>query len=119
MQCASDEFLPRAGFAENANASFCRCDAVNLGHNSFHRLAGPDDFVITESLAKLAVFCLKPLQLQGISNCEQELVGRDRLLKKIDCTQLGCAYRHFDLRLTGHHHYGSGNALSSKLFKQR
>src|SRR3954467_5816548 len=61
MKRPRDPFFAGPGFTQNANASFGCPHTVNLGHNRFHCLTGPDDFVMSETLAELAVLCLEAL----------------------------------------------------------
>ncbi len=99
MQGPRHQFFSGAGLAENANPSLTGGHPLDLRHHPAHRLALPHDFVLAEALTKLAVLGLQPLKLERIVNCEQQLLGRNRLLEKIKSAETGGAHCHLDMRL--------------------
>src|SRR4029434_1659412 len=80
---ASYEFLASSGFPKNADAGFSGGDPLNLGHDFLHGLTGPDHFVLSQALPKLAIFCFEVLQLQNIFDGEKKFVGGDRFFEKV------------------------------------
>ena len=119
VQRARRQLLAGPGFAVDADAGLAGGDALHLGHHAAHGVAGPDDLMLADALAQLAVLVLQPLQLKRVLHRQQKLVRRDRLLQKIDRTQARRPHRHLDVRLSGHHHHGSRDAVGTQVFQQR
>ena len=49
---------------------------------------------------------LQMLQSERVFNGQEQFLGRNRLLEKIDCAEARCAHRHFNRGLPKHHHEG-------------
>ena len=119
VQRARDQFLARAGLAQDAHAGFAGRHALHLRHHAPHRVAGPNDVVLAHALAQLPVLLFQARQLRDVRQRQQQLIGRERLLEKIRRAQPGGANGHRDVRLPGHHHHGRRDARRAQLFEQR
>ena len=97
------QFLAGAGLAENAHARFGRGHAIDLCHDSLHRVAGPDHVVTADPAPELAVLLLEAHQLQRVLDRQQELLRGDRLFEEVQGAQARRADGHVDGRLAGHH----------------
>lgn len=96
---ARDQFFPRAGLAQDANARFAGRDPLDLRQQLFHGGTGADQFVFAEALAQLAVFVFQARQAQCIFDGDQQLVGRERLLQKVQRAKPRGFHGHFDIGL--------------------
>src|ERR1700761_7226936 len=110
MHGAGYELFAGAGFAIDADARFALRDALDQRHNAAHGFAGPDHVVLADATLQVLVFTLKPRELVGILDSDQQLFGGERLLEKIQSAETRGSYRHLDVRLTAHHHDGRSYA---------
>ena len=98
---ARDKFFPGARLAQDANARFAGRDARDLRQQLFHGRTRADQFVFSEALAQLAVFVFQARQAQSIFDGNEQLVGRERLLQKVERAKPCGFYCHFDIGLAG------------------
>ena len=114
-----DEFLARAGLAQNAYAGFARRHPLDLRHKPLHHRAHPDHFVLAQPLAQFPVFFFQTRQAQGVLHSDKQLFGRERLLEKIDGPKPRCAYGHLHGGLSGDHHHRGCHPRHFEIFEQR
>ena len=119
VERARDQFLARARFAANAHARLARRHLFDLRHHLAHRRAGPDDVVRPSRCFSSRFSSSSRFRRSGVLNGQQQLVGGDRLLEKIDGAEPRGAYRHLDGRLPGHHHDRRRDADRLQVFEQR
>ena len=69
------EFLPGAGFSENAHSRFACCNAVNLRLKLFHCRAVADQRVLAEPFLQFTIFSFEARQPQRVFDRNQQLIG--------------------------------------------
>src|SRR5262249_61281252 len=75
--------------------------------------------MLAESLTKLSILRLETFKPKHIFHRKEQLFCRDRLFQKVECTQPGSAYCHFNVCLAGHHHDWCRNSLRFQILQKR
>jgi hypothetical protein len=116
---ARDELLARTGVAEDADARFRPRHPIHLRHHALHHLALPDDLVTADTAPQRRVLGFEAHEAKRVFDGEQQLVGRDRLLEKIDRAEPRGANRHVHRRLTRNHDDRQVHAALAQLREHR
>ena len=99
MNRPRDQFFAGSSFAENANTRFAGSHAIDLREQLLHRRSRSNQLVLPEPVTQFAVFVFEARKTQRVFHRDEQLVGRERLLQEIQCTQLRGFDRHLDVRL--------------------
>jgi hypothetical protein len=81
VQRLGDQLLPGARLARDEDGAAGRRDALDDAEDGLHALVGPDDGgtpAVAQARAQAQVLLARPLQLDGVGDAPQELVGVER-----------------------------------------